>query len=97
MILTKTFPPAVFARTLEAWAWVGLEGETPVLASLFGADFYTRPGTRPDRPGRGPFTNVPRDRGPKRRCGPRVRPVAGGEASEDLCGVFLEDDRPSDW
>jgi hypothetical protein len=36
MILTKTFSHDQFAEAVESWAWVGLEGKSPILATLFG-------------------------------------------------------------
>ena len=35
MLLTKTFPADEYARALESWRWLGVEGRTPVLTSLF--------------------------------------------------------------
>src|SRR5215468_6327316 len=37
--LTKTFTPEQYARALESWAWIGLEGKEPVFTSLFGDVF----------------------------------------------------------
>lgn len=39
MLLTKTFTPEIYARALEDWSWLDLQGKTPVLASLFGDVF----------------------------------------------------------
>jgi hypothetical protein len=39
MLLTKTFSADEYAQALEAWRWVGVEGKTPVLTSLFGDVF----------------------------------------------------------
>lgn len=36
MRLTKQFDADAFARALESWAWVGVHGKVPILASLFG-------------------------------------------------------------
>ena len=36
MLLTKSFSAEEYARALASWRWVGVEGKTPVLASLFG-------------------------------------------------------------
>jgi hypothetical protein len=40
MELTKRFSPDQFRRALESWAWLDLEGKTPVLATLFGDVFF---------------------------------------------------------
>jgi hypothetical protein len=37
--LTKTFLPDQYAEALESWAWIGLDGNVPVLSSLFGHVF----------------------------------------------------------
>ena len=37
--LTKTFSDEQYARGLESWAWLELEGKTPLLSSLFGDVF----------------------------------------------------------
>ena len=34
--LTKTFGQLTLDRALESWRWLGVEGKTPVLSSLFG-------------------------------------------------------------
>lgn len=39
MLLTKTFSADEYARALESWRWLGVEGKTPVLTSLFGDVF----------------------------------------------------------
>ena len=39
VLLTKTFSADEYARALETWRWVGVEGKTPVLTSLFGDVF----------------------------------------------------------
>lgn len=39
LLLTKTFSPDQYTDGLESWAWIGLEGKEPVLASLFGHVF----------------------------------------------------------
>ena len=39
MLLTKTFTPEQYSRGLAFWSWMGLDGKTPVLASLFGDVF----------------------------------------------------------
>lgn len=36
MDLTKQFTPEQYARALESWAWLGLDGRAPLLATLFG-------------------------------------------------------------
>jgi hypothetical protein len=39
MLLTKTFTPETYARALESWSWIGIDGKVAVLASLFGDVF----------------------------------------------------------
>ena len=39
MLLTKTFSADEYARALDSWRWLGVEGKTPVLTSLFGDVF----------------------------------------------------------
>jgi hypothetical protein len=39
VILTKTFSADEYAQALENWRWLGVEGKTPVLTSLFGDVF----------------------------------------------------------
>ncbi|WP_051510514.1 T6SS immunity protein Tdi1 domain-containing protein [Intrasporangium oryzae] len=41
MDLIKTFTPEQFEQGLESWAWIGLEGKTPLFASPFG-DIFLR-------------------------------------------------------
>jgi hypothetical protein len=41
--LTKPFSPDQYARGLESWSWIGIEGKTPVVASLFGDVFLVDP------------------------------------------------------
>ena len=36
---TKTFGPDAYARALESWHWIGIEGKRPLFASLFGDVF----------------------------------------------------------
>ncbi|RZS45199.1 uncharacterized protein DUF1851 [Herbihabitans rhizosphaerae] len=40
MNLTKAFPAQAYARALESWAWVGLDGLEPGFTSLFGDVFF---------------------------------------------------------
>jgi hypothetical protein len=39
VLLTKTFSADEYARALESWRWLGVDGKTPVLTSLFGDVF----------------------------------------------------------
>ena len=39
MLLTKSFTAEEYVRALETWRWLGVEGKTPVLTSLFGDVF----------------------------------------------------------
>jgi len=39
VLLTKSFTVEEYARALETWRWLGVEGKTPVLASVFGDVF----------------------------------------------------------
>jgi Domain of unknown function (DUF1851) len=39
MGLTKTFAPDTYARGLESWSWLRLQGKTPIQATLFGDVF----------------------------------------------------------
>jgi hypothetical protein len=39
VLLTKTFSADEYARALDAWRWLGVEGKTPVLTSQFGDVF----------------------------------------------------------
>lgn len=41
MNLTKTFTAEQYSRGLAFWSWIGLDGKTPVLASLFGDVFLS--------------------------------------------------------
>jgi hypothetical protein len=41
MELTRTFTPEEFARALEGWQWIGLDGLDPWFASAFGDVFLT--------------------------------------------------------
>ena len=53
MLLTKSFTADEFERALESWRWLGVEGKTPVLASLFGdVSCRTPPAWRSHRPRR---------------------------------------------
>jgi len=36
VLLTKSFSADEYARALSSWLWLGVEGKTPVLSSLFG-------------------------------------------------------------
>ncbi|GAB4588286.1 hypothetical protein Ntsu_61180 [Nocardia sp. IFM 10818] len=38
--LIKTFTAEEYASGLESWAWLGLEGKTPMCSSLFGDVFF---------------------------------------------------------
>ena len=40
MDLTRTFSPEQFARALEAWQWIGLEGLDPWFSTAFGDVFF---------------------------------------------------------
>ena len=40
MQLTLTFTEEQYARALESWAWIGLEGKIPRFTSLFGDVFF---------------------------------------------------------
>jgi hypothetical protein len=39
VLLTKTFAADEYARALTSWQWLGVQGKTPVLSSLFGDTF----------------------------------------------------------
>jgi hypothetical protein len=41
--LTKTFTGDHYARALESWAWIGLDGKAPAFTSLFGDVFLQSP------------------------------------------------------
>jgi hypothetical protein len=41
--LTRTFTAEQFARGLEAWLWLGIDGKEPVFTSLFGDVFFRAP------------------------------------------------------
>ena len=40
MDLTKTFTPEQYEGALAFWSWIGVEGKTPVMTSLFGDVFF---------------------------------------------------------
>jgi hypothetical protein len=44
MELTRSFAAGRFARGLEAWQWIGLGGQDPMFASLFGDVFFRSAG-----------------------------------------------------
>ena len=39
MLLTKSFSAEEYSRALRSWQWLGVQGKTPVLTSLFGDVF----------------------------------------------------------